>query len=60
MQVLSLTAPQHPKNAVTKTIAPIIMERIGASPNSDGSMLEASLMLNFIKIPIITNASPAN
>lgn len=60
MQVLSLTAPQHPKNAVTKTTAPIIMERIGANPNSDGSILEASLMLNLIKIPIITNANPAN
>lgn len=60
IQVLSFTAPQHPKKAVTKTIAPIIMESIGASPNSDGSILEASLMLNLIRIPIITSANPAN
>lgn len=60
IQVLSLTAPQHPRKAVMKTIAPIIIERIGASPNSDGNILVASLMLNFIKMPIITNAKPAN
>lgn len=60
MHVLSFTAPQHPKKAVTNTTAPIIIERIGASPNSDGNILEASLILNLIKIPITTNARPAN
>lgn len=60
MHVLSLTAPQHPKKAVMKTTAPIIIDKIGANPNSDGNILDASLMLNLIKIPIITNAKPAN
>lgn len=60
IQVLSFTAPQHPKKAVTKTTAPIIIDSIGANPKSDGSILEASLMLNLIRIPIITSANPAN
>lgn len=60
MQVLSLTAPQHPRKAVTKTIAPIMIDRMGARPKSVGRIFVTSLTLNFINIPIIIKAKPAN
>lgn len=43
MHGLSLTAPQHPQNAVTKTMAPMMMDKIGATPKLAGRASVASL-----------------
>lgn len=60
MHVLSLTAPQHPKKAVMKTIEPTMMDSVGAIPISEGSAFIPSLKLILYMTPIIISANPAS
>lgn len=60
MQGLSLTAPQHPKKAVTKIIAPITIDKTGASSKLSGISLVASVMSSLNRIPMMISASPIN
>lgn len=60
MHVLSLTAPQHPKNAMTKTMLPTIMRSVGANSNESGITLLASLTLSLYRTPTMSSAKPAS
>lgn len=60
MQVLSLTAPQHPKKAVINTIEPTIMDSVGARPKSVGNTFVTSLKFILYITPMMISARPAN
>lgn len=60
MHVLSLTAPQHPKKAITNTIDPTMIRSVGANSKLSGMASVASLRFSLYSTPIISSANPAS
>lgn len=58
MHGLSFTAPQHPKKAVMKMTAPIIIDKIGAILKLSGITLVTSVILSLNSIPTTMRAKP--